>query len=73
MQHQRFDGVIEPGNGTACQCGLGFGQGVNLLARVPGLALAQGGRWCVERNIEFFGAHARAGHLWLVVGREHAL
>ncbi|MNZ98669.1 hypothetical protein D3C78_1179630 [compost metagenome] len=72
MQHQRIDRVAQPGNGAAGQRGLGFGQGVYLLARVPGLARAEARGQAVERHVVAVALQARGVELGLVVGRQQA-
>ena len=50
VQHHGRHGVGQIGNFTTAQRGPGFGQGVDLLAREPGIARIQAGRRLVQRH-----------------------
>ena len=73
MQHQHVHRVTQPGNHAARQRGLRIGIGVDLLARVPGLAFAKAHGGLINRHIEAIALHAaRLVHGFVVRG-QHAV
>ena len=73
MQHQHVHRVTHPGNHAARQGGLCLGQGVDLLARVPGLALAKAHGRLIKRHVKAIALHATGLVHRLVICGQHAV
>ncbi|MDT4848708.1 hypothetical protein FQZ97_828070 [compost metagenome] len=73
LENQGVNGVCHPGHNTALQRGLRGGQGVDLLAAVPGLPAAQPRGWRIERRAVGGGGHAAGRHDRFVVAGEQSV